>query len=133
MGKVIHLVCTWSWNFFFSFFFFKCSLFTMLCQFLLYRKVTPSYIHIITHPGLSRETGYRSLCCTAGPHCLSTPHVIVCIYYPQTPVHATAPPTPPSWQPQACSLCLYRLEFKNWVCSLSFSRAVLCNYEIPYF
>ena len=58
----------------------------MLCQFLLYSKVTQSYIY--THSfsyisflhGLSRETGYSSLCCTVGPHCLSIINVIVCIY-----------------------------------------------------
>ena len=49
----------------------------MLCQFLLYSKVTQSYIymysfsHIIFHHVLSQEIEYNSLCCTAGPHCLS--------------------------------------------------------------
>ena len=51
--------------------------FTMLCQFLLYSKMTQSciYIHslsyIIFQHGLSQETGYSSLCYTIGPHCLS--------------------------------------------------------------
>ena len=55
----------------------KCSWFSMLCQFLLYSKVTQSYIyihsfpHIIFHHVLSQEIGYSFLCCTLGPHCLS--------------------------------------------------------------
>ena len=49
----------------------------MLCQFLLYSKVTFSYIHIhslsytIFHDGLSQEIGYSSLCYMVGPHCLT--------------------------------------------------------------
>ena len=57
----------------------------MLCQFLLYSKMTQSYIYkhsfyhilFIFHHVLSQETGYRSLCCTAGPHCLSILNGIV--------------------------------------------------------
>ena len=58
---------------------------------LLYSKVTHSYIyissfsHTIFHHVLSQETGSSSLCCTAGPHGLSIPNSIVCIYQPQTP------------------------------------------------
>ena len=58
-------------------FFSKYSLFTMLCQFLLYSKTTQSYIYmhslsyIIFHHGLSQETGYVSMCYTVGPHWLS--------------------------------------------------------------
>ena len=64
----------------------KYSWFTMLCQFLLYNKVSHPYIYIhslsyiIFHLGFSQETGYSSLCYTAGPHCLSILNVIVCIY-----------------------------------------------------
>ena len=55
--------------------FLKYSWFTMLCQFLLYSKVTPTHIYIhslscvIFHHGLSQETGCSSLCCTVGLHC----------------------------------------------------------------
>lgn len=68
-------------------FFFSYGWFTMFCQFLLYSKVTQSYVyipsfpHIIFHHVLSQVIGYSSLCCTEGPHCLSIPNVIVCIYY----------------------------------------------------
>ena len=46
----------------------------MLCQFLLYSKVTQSHIYIhslsyiIFHYGLSQETGYSSLCYTVESH-----------------------------------------------------------------
>ena len=62
-----------------------------MCQFLLYSKVTQSYIctyilfDMIFHHDLSQETGYSCLCCTVGPQCLSILNVMVCIYYPQTP------------------------------------------------
>ena len=50
---------------------------------------THIYIHsfsrIIFHHGLSKETGYSSLCCAVGPHCLFTLNIIVRIYEPQTP------------------------------------------------
>ena len=70
------------------FFFFnvlECSRFIM-CQFLLYSKVTQAYTYIhcfspiIFHHVLSQETGYNSLCYVVGPHFLSIPNVIVCIY-----------------------------------------------------
>ena len=59
----------------------------MLCQFLLYSKVTQSYIdihsfsHNIFYHVLAQVTGYRSLCCTAGPHCLSILNVKVRLSY----------------------------------------------------
>ena len=70
------------------FFLLDCSWFTMLCQFLLYIRVTRSYIcihtrspsFIIFHHTLFQKTGYSSLCCTVGPQCLSILNVIVCIY-----------------------------------------------------
>ena len=72
----------------------------VLCQFLVYSKVTQSYIyihyflHIIFYHVLSQETGYSSLCCTVGPHCLSILNTIVCIYQPQTPHPShSLPPT----------------------------------------
>ena len=66
------------------FFLLKYIWFTMLCQFLLYSKVTSSYLymhslsHIIFHHVPSKETGYSSLWCTLGPRCLSILSVIVC-------------------------------------------------------
>ena len=53
------------------------SRFTMLCQFLLYSKVTQSYIHvhsfscIIFHHVPSQEMGYSSRCYTVRAQCLS--------------------------------------------------------------
>ena len=72
----------------------------MLCQLLLYSGVTQSGIyvhsvsHIILHHGPSQETGYRSLRCTAGPHCLAILNVVVCIYQPQTPRPSHSLPLP---------------------------------------
>ena len=61
----------------------------MLCQFLLYSTVTQSYICIFIFSyhllSCSIPTGHSSLCCKVGPHCLSIPNVIACIYKPQTP------------------------------------------------
>ena len=78
----------------------KYSWFAMLYQFLLYSKVTQSYIcvfcicvyiiykmdidihsfsHIIFHHVLSQEIRYSSLCCSVRPHCLSILNGIVCI------------------------------------------------------
>ena len=61
------------------------------------------------HHGLPQETGYNSLCCTAGPYCLFRLNEIVCIYQPQIPCSSHfRPPSP--WQ-QVCSLCLCVLWF----------------------
>ena len=63
----------------------------MFSQFLLYSKVTqsymstPSFSHIIFHHVLSQEIGYSSLCYTVGLYGLSLLNVIVGIYSPQTP------------------------------------------------
>ena len=63
----------------------------MSCQFLMYSKVTRSYLyihslsHIIFHHFLSQETSCSSLCCMVGPHCFSILNEIVCIYQPHTP------------------------------------------------
>ena len=76
----------------------------MLCQFLLYSKVTQSYIYsmYIYIPFLilssimfyNQDIGHSSLCYTAGPHCPSILNVIVCIYL--TPNSQSAPPSSPS-------------------------------------
>ena len=72
----------------------------MLCQSLLFSKVTQfyTYIHsffnIHLHYGLSQETGYSSLCYTLGPCCSSILNVIVCIYQPQIPSPSLPLPTP---------------------------------------
>ena len=86
-------------------FFFYYSWGTMSCQFLLYSQVPQLHMHIHIHTyifffsyschGLSQETGHGSLCCTVGPHCLSIPVVIVCIYKPQIPSPSTSSPLPP--------------------------------------
>ena len=76
-----------------------------------------SYIHIyiiflkniFSHYGLSQDTGYSSLCYTAGP-CLSILNVIVCIYQPQ-PVYPF--PSLPPWQPQVYSMCVPKHQFLN--------------------
>ena len=68
---------------FFQFFYY--SWFTILCQFLLYSKVTQLYIYIhsfsciIFHHVTSEVVGYSSLRYTTGLHCLSTPNAVVCI------------------------------------------------------
>lgn len=60
------------------------SRFAALCRFLPYSKVTQAFISIhspsftVFHPGLSQETGYRSLCCTAALPASAFLHVVVC-------------------------------------------------------
>ena len=58
------------------------SQFILFYQFLLYSKVTLSYIStfIICYYVRSQVIGHHSLCYTAGPHCLSILNVTVCIY-----------------------------------------------------
>ena len=64
----------------------KCRWFTVLCQFLLYCKMTQSckymhfFSHIIFHHVLSQDIGYSSLYYRVGTHCLSILNVIVGIY-----------------------------------------------------
>ena len=71
----------------------------MFYQFMLYSKVTQSYIythfsHIILYHVLSHVIGYSSLCYTAGPHCLSILNVIVCIYSHPNPSPSHSLPQP---------------------------------------
>ena len=74
-----------------DFYFFHYSWFTVFWQVSPAQQndpVTDIYIlfpHIVLHHVPSQVTGYSSLCCTAGPHCLSTPIAIVCLSSPQTP------------------------------------------------
>ena len=78
----------------------KYSWFTMLCQSLLYSKVTQfstyrhSFLNILFHYGLSQEIGYSSLCSTVGPWCLSILNVIVCVYQSQIPSPPLSLPLP---------------------------------------
>ena len=76
----------------------------MLCQSLLYSKVTLVYIHtyiymyihfknIIFHYDLSQETGYSSLY-YGGEPCLFILNVMVCIYQPRTPSPSPSLPHP---------------------------------------
>ena len=85
----------------------------MLGQFLLYSKVTQSYIHTFFfsyHPFPS---------CTAGPHCLSILNIMVCIYQPHTP-HPSHSLPPPPWQPQVycpyycCSVLCVSMGEQAW-------------------
>ena len=88
---------------FFLFYFWKYSWFTILWQFCC-TATWPSHIYIYIHiyslsyiissNGLFQETGYSSLCYTAGPHCLSTLKVIVCFYWCQTPSPSHSLPFP---------------------------------------
>ena len=63
----------------------KYSWFTVLCQSLLYIKVTlvynyrHSFLYILFHYGLSQDIAYSSLCYTVGPCCSSILHIIVFI------------------------------------------------------
>ena len=69
----------------------------MLCLFLLYHRVTQSFILFLTtlfHDGLSQDIEYGSLRYTVGPYRLSIPYVIVGIYQRQTPTPSL--PHPPS-------------------------------------
>ena len=85
----------------------------MFFQFLLYSKVTQSYVykysflsHTIIRHVPTQETGNSSLCCTIGPHYLSIPNAIVCIYQPQTS-HPSPSRPHPFWQTQVCITCLW--------------------------
>ena len=113
MGKEDWLSLSSCIYFFFLFvpvssFFSHClndSWFIMFCQFLLYGKVSHSYMNIyipviytymcihththththpfsrvILHHVLLQVTAYSSLCYLAGSHCLPTPNTIVFIY-----------------------------------------------------
>ena len=69
----------------------NCSSFTV-CQFLLYSKVTQSYIYIHSflkcinfHHGLSQELGYSSLCYTVRSQCLSILNVQFASTSPKLP------------------------------------------------
>ena len=54
------------------------------------------FFHFMVYP---RRFGYKSLCYTVGPCCLSILNVTVCIYKPQTP-SPPSPSSPSPWQPQ---------------------------------
>ena len=71
----------------------------MLCQSLLYGKVTQLYtetffFNILFHYGLSQGIGYTFPCYTVGPCCLSVLNVIVCIYQHRTPRPSLSLPAP---------------------------------------
>ena len=94
-----------------------------MCQFLVYSKVTQSYIYITFYHGLSQETGCNSLCYTVEPHFLSILNVTVCIYQPQTP-NQSCSSSPHPWQPQVYSPCL-------WVCFCFEDRFICAIFYIP--
>ena len=82
---------------FILFFLLNYSWFIMLCQFLLYSVMASHthrfFSHTIFRQGLSQETGYSSLCCTVGLHCLSILNGIVCIYHPKKVLNNCLPVT----------------------------------------
>ena len=76
-----------------------CCYFIFISEWLIYSVVSISAIqhsdpaihiysfsHPIFHHVLSQESGYRSLCCTVGPHCSCILNAIVCIHQRQTPL-----------------------------------------------
>ena len=74
--------------------------FTMLCQFLLYSKVTQ-------HRVLSLEIGYSSLCCTVGPCFLSFLIRSSNCFHLLTPNSQSILLPSSPWQTQVCALCLF--------------------------
>ena len=50
----------------------------MLCYFLLYSKVSYTYIYILFHYGLSQNIEYSFLCYTVGLY-LSILYIVICI------------------------------------------------------
>ena len=66
------------------------------------------FFHILSLYGLSKNIEYSSLCCTAGPRCLSFYIWKLASANPTLPLHA-CPSLPLPWQPQVCPLHL-------WVC-----------------
>ena len=91
--------------------------FTMLCQSLIYSKVTQLYIYILFHYNLSQYTEYSSLYYTLRPHCLSILNLIIFTYQPALPSISLSLP-PPAYNHK--SLCL-------WVC-FCFAVAQLLSY-----
>ena len=96
----------------------------ILCQFVLYCKVTKSYICVCVcipltfHHGLSQEIGYTSLQHAVGPHCLFNLNVKVCIYQPQTPS-----PFP---------LVITSLFSMSEVCFCFVDRFICATFQIPH-
>ena len=81
------LVCCFSFFFFFGFFNIKVWLIYNVVPISPVQKSDPvtltcihSFSDYLPSPSIPREGGYSSLCCTAGPHCLSILNVRVCIY-----------------------------------------------------
>ena len=94
---------------------------TAKCPFVYVHVHTHTHTHFFSYhlPSGSITSDWNMLCYIAGPHCLSTPSAIVCIYEPQTPSpsHSFSLPRPP-WQPQICPLC-------PWVCSFCVDRFIV--------
>ena len=56
-----------------------------VCMYMCVCMCIHSFSYIIFHHGLYQETGYSSLCYTAGPHHSLILNVMVCIHEPQIP------------------------------------------------
>ena len=71
----------------------------MLCQVLLYSRVTQSFIYVSFSHAVFRHVlpqDMSSLCCTIGVRCLSILNGIVHICQPQTPQPSYSHPNPPT-------------------------------------
>ena len=95
----------------FCIFLLKYSWFTMLCRFLLYSKVTQSYIYIkflflyyLPSCSIPRDC---IVPCAVGQELIAYPSKCNSLHL-LTPNSLSIPPPPP-WQPWVCSLC-------SWVC-----------------
>ena len=96
-------------------------------NYLLYSKVTQSYIHlytffshIILHHAPSQVIRYSSQSYTAGSHCLSISIAVVFIYLPQIPNPSHSLPLP--------LLAVVNSAAINVPVNVSFSRNILSGY-----
>ena len=81
-------------------FLLKYSWHAVLCQSLLYSKVTQFYTYILFF-NILFHYGYSSLCCTVGPCCLSILNVMLASNSSDSQFIPLFPPSP--WQPQVWS------------------------------
>ena len=63
----------------------QCVNFHCIAKWLSYTHICILF-YILFHYDLSQDIGYKSLWYTVGPCCLFILYVIVCIYYPWTPI-----------------------------------------------
>ena len=97
----------------------------ILCEFLLYSKVTQIHmcilLHILFHCGLSQDTEYSSLCHVTGPSWLSILYTTLCLcnfWNSANSRLSTLPPRHPA--PTLCSrksvLCIRQSAFVSYIC-----------------